>query len=124
MRVGGSRIVALWTAVAVIWSVMATCLPVPVTAHGSQTPHCMSHQQSSASLDAPSRDCCVEIAPQLLVPKVAKFKTPARSVLLSVTPTPPVELVFTNRSVLPAGPPGPLTALDRPAYIAFSTLLI
>jgi hypothetical protein len=125
MRIRATGIVALWVIAAVVTSAVATCIPGAMAMHGSQMPQCTGHEQPSASFDVPPMDCCAEIAPQVVVSKVELLKAPARSVLLWFTPTTSVALVFVPSSVLPTGsPPGLSTALNPPAYIAFSTLLI
>lgn len=125
MRIRAAGLVALWVIVALVTSAAAICVPGAMAMHASQMPQCTSHEHPSFSFDVSPMDCCAEIAPQLAVSKVEILAAPARSVLLWFTPITPADLVFIPSSVLSTGsPPGLSTALNRPAYIAFSTLLI
>ena len=125
MRIRAAGIVALWVIAAVVTSAVATCIPGSMTMPASQMTPCTGHPQPRVSFTTVPMDCCAEIAPQVAVSKVEILKAPARSVLLWFTPTTSVPLVFIPSSVLPTGsPPDLTTALNPPAYIAFSTLLI
>lgn len=125
MRIRATGLVALWVIVAVVTSAVATCIPGAMAMHASQMPPCSGDPQPCLSFKTVPMDCCAEIAPQMAVSKVEILKAPARTVLLWFTPTTSVDFVFIPSSVLATGsPPGLVTALNPPAYIAFSTLLI
>lgn len=125
MRIRATGIVAVWVIVALVTSAVATCIPGAMAMHASQMPPCSGDPQPCLSFKTVPMDCCAEIAPQVAESRVEVLKAPARSLLAWLTPTTSVELVFIASSVRPTGsPPGLVTALNPPAYIAFSTLLI
>jgi hypothetical protein len=128
MRAGVARIMAGWIVVAVAASAVMTCTPGAMRADATPMASCagMHDQQHRPGVSSDAvPDCCVHHTLSLTAAKPDL----QRHSLQPASPWPawiaPVVIAPTSRSVLAAEtPPGLISSLGPPTYIALSTLRV